>query len=284
MSKKVIFVADAFSEDTNGGAELTTDAIISGSPHLIEKIRCSQINKEIIEKNKNSFWIFGNFSSLEEKNKIYFIKNENYSVIEYDYKYCRYRSDDLHKLVEKECSCEKDLVGKVNSVFLSKSKFIWWMSEGQKKHYITKFPFLVKTNNKVLSSIFNEKTIKNLLSLANNPKNNRWMIMNSPSWIKNVQGCKDYAKKNNLSYDLIWGLSYGDMLKKMSSYKGLIFLPSGKDTCPRLAIEAKLLGCELVLNDNVQHRHEEWFKDKDSIVAYLAEQKKVFWGEIGKHV
>ena len=33
------------------------------------------------------------------------------------------------------------------------------------------------------------------------------------------------------------------------SAKGLVFLPKGGDTCPRLVIEAKLLGCDIVTND-----------------------------------
>ena len=284
MPKEVIFVADIFLDEYQGGAELTSNCIIESSPYEIKKFRSSEVNLEVIKSNKNCFWIFGNYSSLGKKEKMYFSKNESYSIIEYDYKYCKYRSDDLHKFVAGNCECEKDLIGKINSIFLSKSKINWWMSNEQKNHYINKFSFLNKANNLVLSSLFQQKTISNILSLADKPKNNNWLIINSPSWIKNSAGCKEYAIKNNLPYELIWGLNYEDMLLKMSSCKGLIFLPLGKDTCPRITIEAKLLGCDLVLNNNVQHAKEKWFESKDTIVKYLSGREKVFWDEIAKYV
>ena len=50
-----------------------------------------------------------------------------------------------------------------------------------------------------------------------------------------------------------------------------------------MTIEAKLLGCEMISNENVQHKDEEWFKDRDTILPYLKDRTKVFWSEIEKH-
>ena len=63
----------------------------------------------------------------------------------------------------------------------------------------------------------------------------------------------------------------------MSTSKGLIFKPLGGDTCPRIVIEAKLLGCDLILNENVQHKDEEWFLTPESCLEYLKSRKDVFW-------
>jgi len=72
------------------------------------------------------------------------------------------------------------------------------------------------------------------------------------------------------------------MLSKLSSAKGLCFKPTGLDTCPRLVIEAKLLGCELELNNNVQHAEEEWFSTTDSnkTIEYLKTRPQHFWNEV----
>jgi hypothetical protein len=72
------------------------------------------------------------------------------------------------------------------------------------------------------------------------------------------------------------------MLNALASSRGLIFLPLGKDTCPRLVIEAKLLDCELIINDNVQHATEDWFDNKESIYTYLKQRPDVFWSEVKK--
>lgn len=71
------------------------------------------------------------------------------------------------------------------------------------------------------------------------------------------------------------------MLAKFAAYKGFLFLPNSFDTCPRTVIEAKLLGCELILNEGVQHRDEEWFnQDFSQIIEYLSSRTKVFWNKI----
>ena len=36
-------------------------------------------------------------------------------------------------------------------------------------------------------------------------------------------------------------------------------MPLDYDTCPRVVIEAKLLGLDLILTDNVLHKDEDWF-------------------------
>ena len=113
-------------------------------------------------------------------------------------------------------------------------------------------------------------------------KNDKWIILNSPSWIKGAEDAVEYAKKNNLEYELVWGLKYEDLLEKLANSRGLIFFPKAGDTCPRMVIEAKLLGCELVLNDNVQHKDEEWFSTKESVYEYLSTRPTVFWDQIEK--
>jgi hypothetical protein len=58
-----------------------------------------------------------------------------------------------------------------------------------------------------------------------------------------------------------------------------VFKPTGLDTCPRYVIEAKLLGCDLELNENVQHTNEEWFTadNIDETISYLKSRKSYFW-------
>ena len=49
-----------------------------------------------------------------------------------------------------------------------------------------------------------------------------------------------------------------------------------------MVIEAKLLGCELVLNENVQHKDEIWFTSDDEFdtQAYLYAARERFWNSI----
>ena len=158
------------------------------------------------------------------------------------------------------------------------------MSHGQMQRYFEEFPFLEKANNKVLSSVFSEETLKNIYALDTSKKNDKWLIFKSSSWIKGTDSALLYAKENGLKYELVGGISYDDFLKKMASSKGVIFLPLGADTCPRMIIEAKLLDCELILNENVQHKNEEWFDTKDSCKEYLQERTEFFWSNLEDYI
>jgi hypothetical protein len=156
------------------------------------------------------------------------------------------------------------------------------MSHGQKNKYYDVFPFLKESNNKVLSSVFSDETLDKLQSLDTSNKEDKWIILNSPSWIKGVEDAIKYAEKNELNYELVWGLSYDELLNKLANSKGMIFFPRAGDTCPRMTIEARLLNCDMKLNDNVQHRHEEWFSNKELALQYLKGRTSVFWQNIEK--
>ena len=39
----------------------------------------------------------------------------------------------------------------------------------------------------------------------------------------------------------------------MGEYDHFVFMPKGKDTCPRVVIEARLAGMNIHVNENCQH-------------------------------
>ena len=103
---ELVFVADMFAEQYSGGAELTTRAIMQGNKNTqtVRKVNCQSLTIPILEKHKDLHFIVCNFASLDEKVKIYMCKNINYSIVEYDYKFCQYRSMNKHKAITgNEC-------------------------------------------------------------------------------------------------------------------------------------------------------------------------------------
>ena len=274
----IVFVSDFFSNEVIGGAELTSDAIISGSDLDIRKVKSLDINDNFVKNNLDSKWIFGNFTQVDRNVLINIIKSDiRYDIIEYDFKFCKLRSPKKHIFFQGTCDCSKETHGKLISIFFHKSRKIWFMSEKQKTIYMTHFPFLQNSKVEVLSSVFTEQTLSKLSSI-NVQKNDKYLIINSNSWIKSTKKCIQYALNNNLSYELVSGLSHNKLINKLASSRGLIFLPSGGDTCPRIVIEAKLLNCDLRLNDNVLHKDEEWFSgDNKNTLLYLKNNNKRFW-------
>jgi len=286
---QVVWVSDLFVEDYSGGAELTSEALIESSPLNIFKLHSKNVTMELLEKGQNLFWIFGNWSQLNLDIIPAIVVNMKYSIIEYDYKFCRYRSPEKHKFTKgSECDCAESDHGKLAAAFYKGAQHLWWMSEAQMDIYHEKFPFLKNVKNTVLSSVFNNRTLSTIKVLREKSKEKErkgWIILGSNSWIKGFEDAKKYCEDNKLDYKILWNLPYEVVLQEISEAEGHVYLPRGNDTCPRMVIEAKLLGAKLVLNDFVQHKDEDWFSPKEDseddeitqIEQYLYAAREWFW-------
>ena len=285
----VIFVADMFADQYPGGAELTTEALVNSSNLKVCKINSSDITMEILGLGVEKYWIFTNFSALNGDLIPSIIANLRYSVVEYDFKYCVYRSPEKHQATTgSPCDCHDQMQGKMVSALFFGAESIFWMSSKQKDVYHKYFPFLEKRRNIILSSIFSEDTLRLISTLraSGNERSEAYLIVGSNSWIKGTDSAVAYCEENNLEYESVSGLSHRALLEKMSLSKGLVFLPLGGDTCPRTVIEAKLLGCDLILNDNVLHKDESWFATDDprETVDWITLGPQRFWVEINEQL
>ena len=284
----IIFVSDYFVSDLIGGAELTSEALIDASPFNVFKLHARHVTVELLEQGQSKHWIFTNYASMNLQLIPSVVANLNYSVIEYDFKYCKYRSPEKHAVLgEEPCDCHEDIHGKMISTLMYGAKSIWWMSEAQMDRYHRLFPFLAERDNVVLSSVFNDRffaAIKFLKEQSEEVARTGWLVLGSDSWVKGTQDAINYCKENKLEFEVISGLENEEVLQKFSMSEGFVYLPTGADTCPRMVIEAKLLGCKLHINDNVQHANEIWFDTDDSYdtEAYLYGARERFWNGI-KH-
>lgn len=282
---QVIVVSDMFADEYVGGAELTTQAVIDSSPLRVHRVKSRDLTLEMLEQGNQMFWVFGNFAEMNSQLIPSIIANLKYTVLEYDYKYCRFRSPEKHlESTKTPCDCHNQLSGKMVSAFYYGSMGLWWMSEKQKERYTTMFPFLLEKDNVVLSSVFDAKTLGVIEHLKSNAPvdRNGWIVLGSSSWVKGFSAAEKWCKDNSKEHEIVWNVPYDQLLLKLSRAEGFVYLPAGADTCPRMVIEAKLLGCKLVLNDNVQHRKEDWFDtdDLESIKDYLWTATKIFWSGV----
>jgi glycosyltransferase involved in cell wall biosynthesis len=284
---RAIFVADLFSSDYAGGAELTTEALVESSPIEVVKIHARNLNLETIQRFKDDVWIFGNFASIDFNLIPAIAANLRYSVLEYDYKFCRYRSVEKHKHESgQDCDCHNQDTGKMVSAFYYAADHVFWMSQEQRGRYYDRFPFLKDRNSTVLSSVFGRsffEKIDQLSILRGGPIRKGWVVLGSKSWIKGAEDAEDWCKLNKKEYEIVWDMPYDQLLDKLSRSEGFVYLPRGGDTCPRMVIEAKLLGCQVVNNENVQHASEDWFQSApDDVCDYLKGRPDVFWGVVKK--
>ena len=286
---KIVFVSDFHKDDYAGGAELSTDALMKTSPFgEVCFLRSRKLTQEHIAAGTQKIWVFFNFGSLNLNLIPVIVANCFYFVVEYDYKFCKFRSIEKHQAeTGNPCDCHTTQFGMFMSSFFAGAEHIFYMSETQRKIQVDRFPFLGGDKSSVLSSIFDVQDLEFIERLRNARKDviNSFVIMNSNSWIKGVKESQDHLRDLQINFELIGGLPYHDMLRKLSEYKGLCFRPLGGDTCPRLVIEAKLLGLALDINENVQHASEDWFnRDLDQIESYLLDGHNRFWNKIENFV
>jgi len=283
-----IFVSDFFADQLPGGAEMSLEALMKKCPadHYI-KVNSVNVSEKLLEVYKNSKWVFGNIANIsDDLLAVITTCGIEYTFVEFDYKFCEYRNPLLYEHLEDEkCEYSGTLRGQLITEFVNNSKNTFFMSEEQKNVYAESLAGLDEDKLAVLSSIFDDgffETIEALRQNQNGSSRNKWLVLGSRSWVKGSAESEKWCKDHNLDYEVVSGLGHEDLLKKMSSAKGVCFKPTGLDTCPRFVIEAKLLGCELKLNENVQHSNEGWFATDDvsETITYLKGRPNEFWSRV----
>ena len=275
-----------FAEQYAGGAELTTEALIDASPDLVKKVHARNLTVEFLQQNADAFWIFGNFASINWSLVPVIAANLRYAVLEYDYKFCLHRSIEKHlHETGQECDCHKKQLGQLVTAFYQSADAIFWMSDAQRLRYIERFPSLLNHRNSiVLSSVFDQKFFDKIEAVKQNSKERSgWVVLGSQSWIKGFDDAVKWCEDNGKRFQSYWNVPYEDMLNTLGSAEGFVYLPKGGDTCPRMVIEAKLLGCQVVTNDNVQHASEKWWQGSpEDICDYLKGRPDMFWATINR--
>lgn len=281
-SAKYVFVADMFTSDYIGGAELTTEAILKAVPEgsSVFKLHSQSLTDTIVAANLDKTWILCNWTQAPMEGLVELVnRNCRFFVVEYDYKYCQLRSSHLHKLqMKEECNCKDARRGKFVSAFYRKAESVFFMSEGQRQEYFKQLPVLKDSPERmtVLTSVWEPEDLDFIASIKPSVRKDKWAVLKGGSWIKNQEATEQYCKKNGLEYELVGNLPYRDFLKRLAEYKGLVFHPAGFDTCPRMVVEAKIMGLELDLNENVQHQGEEWWTS-GNLINYLKTRASYFW-------
>lgn len=277
-----VFVSDFFANQLIGGAELTLDVLVQSCKGSKTELNSQSVSKASIDYNSEATWIFGNIANLNKEVLKYVIESGiKYHFIEFDYKFCEYRNPVLYEFLEDEkCDYVNTDMGSLYTDFINNSIMTHFMSEGQLQVFLDSLPNIDNSKTHVLSSLFSDSFFEKIENLNSTEKEKeKWLVLGSRSWVKGAKESETWCKNNNLDYEVVADLSHDEMLKKLSESKGICFKPTGLDTCPRFVIEAKLLGCELELNDNVQHLNEDWFStdDTQATINYLKNRKNHFW-------
>jgi len=285
-STEVIFVQDFFAKELVGGAELTSDAIIKACPKKVFELHAHSITETLINKHKDKIWVFGNQTMTQPYLLQKFIELKiRYYFFEYDFKPCVMRSTKKHELQAGKCGCEETPYGRFMANWMTQARILFWCSDGQADKFYNLYPqYKGMVKNFTQSSTFYPETILNIRKVRERKERgelevqDRWLILKSDSWIKGTEDSVKYCKENNLPYFLLGGVSNEQFLEELAKSKGMVFFPRDIDVGSRTTVEAKLLGCESILNENVLTQYEPYARwDIPKIEQYFLDGPSRFW-------
>jgi len=253
--RDLIFIADFFSEDITGGAELHDAVVVEHleSKGVLEtKIKSSDVSVSFLEKNRAKKYMIGNFVNLSFECLDYLSRNCEYIIYEHDYKFINVRNPiSFPDFVVPD----KNLV---NLEFYESAKKVICLSQMQRKIFDKNLKFDNITN--INCSMWSDRDLQEMSKLSSEKKLEKIAIINSRNPIKKTKEAVEYCRKNNLEFDLISSTNYHEFLAILSKYSKLLFLTGHPEPTPRVAIEAKILNCELLSQKElIGVAHEEYF-------------------------
>tara|TARA_B100001564_G_scaffold270653_1_gene232271 strand:+ start:9755 stop:11365 length:1611 start_codon:yes stop_codon:yes gene_type:complete len=252
---KIYFISDFFVDEVNGGAELVDEEIIK---HLSKRNEVVKIKSYDSEKIKDTFsepgyYIISNFTGMSEDTKN-FLQKQKYSICEHDHKYLINRDPSPFPGYKAPNSII------INREFYRNAENVFCQS---KKHKDVVESNLGLTNIINLGcSIWSEAELSCLRANSSNNKTKQVAVFDSNNEIKGTSRAVEYCNSQDLDFDLVGNLPYEDFLKKLSEYEKLVFFPTVLESFSRLAVEARILNCQLITNQNLGCASEEWFRDK----------------------
>ena len=270
MSKKIIFVADFFSNEINGGGELNNDEFISlvkQRGHEIFPVKSSLLTIDIVKKFADCHYIFGNFLALSPSVYQYILENNiKYSIYEHDHKYLIARDPSKY---ENHVAPKDHLT---NVEFYKKAVAIFCQS---KLHQETVQKNLnLDTIHNLSGNLWSLESLSLLRRNSTKDKKKIVSIWNSSNPIKNTAKAVAYCKIKKIPYELLGPLPYEDFLDAMGKNNSFLFFPETMETLCRVVVEARMMNVKTMTNGHLGATSEEWFSLSGLDLVDLMENKR----------
>ena len=264
---KILFIADFFADQVNGGGELNNSVLIDLLRDKGHEILCA--NSHLVSEYNilsSDAVIVSNFINLSEQNKGA-IQRKKYIIYEHDHKYLRNRNPAIYKNFKAPSQAI------VNYEFYKHAKAVFCQSKFHAD--VVKKNLEMDNIISVGGNLWTEQTLKSLSLLSKNDKHDRCSIMSSNISHKGMDHAKFYCGKNNLEYDLISPCEHSEFLKKLGANSTLVFFPKTPETLSRIIVEARMMNMKVVTNGLVGAVSESWFAEKGEKLVDIMRNKRI---------
>ena len=250
---RVLFLADFFSNQINGGGE-SNDAVLIA--HLRDndiEVTCERTDTTTTEQiDDHDKIIIGNFIFLSPAIKKHLIDNSAYLIYEHDHKYVRTRDPSKFPnfiIPPKEL---------VNVEFYHKAQRVVVLSQICKDVMEKN---LGNTNvHSIGSSLWTKKKLE-FLKNCKKDKSEEFAIVDSDNPTKGRPSAINFCQNKKIDFNLISSPDQYEFLQILAKHETLIFIPQVLETYCRLVAEAKMLECKVYTNQLLIGFMSEPYKD-----------------------
>ncbi len=285
---KVLFLVDQHAashrtaQDRHpGGAELTDAAALDVCPWPVET--STFVDLDLASLDGYDVILLGNSQSASPEVLEAIAATGRHVLFEHDLRICDWRGNlpftrDLVHRHYQRCWCPHLSQQRLYDTSLG----VIFLTSLQQA-YFEENPFFRLPPSRVLGcSLFAPDLFERREKvLARGAQRSGMCIFASPQRIKGAHVARRYCEERGVVPDEIRGMRPEQVLEVYESHETFVYLPIGPEWAGRMVVEARVLGCDVVVNRHVGVAQEPfWSGPRDAALHHLADGPKRFWRQV----
>ncbi len=284
--RRVLFLADQFcdvdrtpSEKRPGGAELTDAAAIAACPWQIDRVTMAAADPSSLDRY--DLIVVSNAGAAGPALLAALARHGGYVLFEHDLRICRWRGnffgtvEPVHQTL-LTCCCPHAAIAPL----FDRALGVVFLTERQRCAYLRN-PFFREPPSRVLGcSLFSDAFFAEVGRAAAQRVDHRagTCILLSPNEIKGSAHAREYCRSLGIDPIELRDLTPEAVLERLSRSKAFVYLPRGLEPAGRMPVEARLLGCDVILNANVGVAGEAWWlRGRRHAIDFVQRAPERFW-------
>jgi hypothetical protein len=285
--RRVLFIADQFSgshrsdgERHPGGAELTDAVAIAACPWDIDTALSAQFEPHRLERY--DLVVVANFTGATREQILALVRHGRYVLFEHDVRCCVWRGnfpgspEPIHRFAQR-CWCPHP---ELTSLFRAALGVVY-LTERQRRVYHANPFFRAEADAEAVlgCSLFEESVFARASAARRRPVSRSGAcILHSPNAIKGTEIARRYCERHGELPRALRDLAPDEVLEAFRAAERFVYLPLGLEPAGRMPVEARLFGCEVVVNHHVGVSGEAWWREGASGAdRFLRDAPEQFW-------
>ncbi|HEY5914432.1 MAG TPA: hypothetical protein VJA21_27905 [Verrucomicrobiae bacterium] len=263
----IVLISDFHFSEVPGGAEWNDRCLESSlsRQNNVTFLTTEAFNARFSELENVGLFVFSNFYFLSAPAEE-FARQQNYLIIEHDYKFTRTRNPLLYQ----------DFIvppgDMVHERFYANARVVVVQSRLQLAIFQKNLP--LRNYYCLGGNLWPDDELDLMEEIAGKPKNGKAAILDADSPGKGTRTAFKYCGVRGIPCDLIREAGHIHFLRLLGRYSSFVFLPSTPESFSRVCLEAKMMGLKVVTHDLVGAAGEELFRLQPREVVKRMREKK----------